>query len=154
MNKLYTEVVIPEAVYEETVIRGIERGYTDAKVIKKAVEEGLIRVLRPGRGLTDRVRAEETRLSIDLSDGEREAMALALEKEIPVFLTDDEEAYRTGKALGLEPRGVLYLLLRGVKDGHLDKEKAAESLGKMLDEGLWLSPEMTHRFHEALDRIG
>lgn len=154
LNKLYPEVVIPEAVYEEAVTRGIEKGYTDAQVIKNAIEEGWIKVLRPSGQFTDSVEAEEVRLGTDLGEGEREAMALALEKRTLVFLTDDEDAHRTGKALGLEPKGVLYLLLKGAMDGHLDKEKAAESLGKMLDEGLWLSPEITHRFHEALDKLG
>jgi predicted nucleic acid-binding protein len=153
LNKLYAEVMIPEAVYEEAVTRGIEKGYTDAQLIRRAIEEGWIKVLRPSGQFIERVKAEEVRLSTDLGEGEREAMALALEKRTTVFLTDDEDAHRTGKALGLEPKGVLYLLLKGVKDGHIDKEKATESLGKMLDEGLWLSPEMTHRFHEALNQL-
>jgi predicted nucleic acid-binding protein len=153
LNKLYTEVAIPEAVYEETVIRGTEKGYADAQTIKNAIQEGLISVQKPSKRHTDRVKAEEISLGIELGEGEREAIGLALEMKTLVFLTNDEEAHRVGKTLKLDPRGVLYLLLKGVKDGYLDKEKVAESLGKMLDEGLWLSPETTHLFHETLNKL-
>jgi predicted nucleic acid-binding protein len=153
LKKSYSEIVIPEAVYDEAVTRGVEKGYTDAQVIKKAVEEGWIRVFKPVRQFTDRVEAGEDNLGVELGEGEREAMALALERRTRIFLTDDEDAHHTGKVLGLEPKGVLYVLLRGVRDGHLDKKQAGESLGKMLEEGFWLSPEIIHSFHEALDKL-
>ena len=153
LNKPYSEIVIPEAVYDEAVTRGIEKGYPDAQVIKKAVEEGWIRVLKPSRQFTDRAEAEEDKLGVELGEGEREAMALALENRTSVFLTDDEDAHRTGKALSLEPKGVLYVLLKGVSEGQLDKKQAGESLGRMLEEGFWLSPEIIHSFHEALNKL-
>jgi predicted nucleic acid-binding protein len=153
LKKSYSEIVIPEAVYEEAVTRGIEKGYADAQVIKKAVEEGWIRVLKPGRQFTDRVEVGENKLGVELGEGEREAIALALERRTNIFLTDDEDAHHTGKALGLEPKGVLYVLLKGVRDGQLDKKQARESLGKMLEEGFWLSPEIIHIFHETLDKL-
>jgi predicted nucleic acid-binding protein len=153
LKKLYSEIVIPEAVYEEAVTRGVEKGYADAQVIKKAVEEGWIRVLKPGRQFTDRVEVGENKLGVELGEGEREAIALALERRTNIFLTDDEDAHHTGKALGLEPKGVLYVLLKGVRDGQLDKKQARESLGKMLEEGFWLSPEIIHIFHETLDKL-
>jgi predicted nucleic acid-binding protein len=153
LKKSYSEIVIPEAVYEEAVTRGIEKGYADAQVIKKAVEEGWIRVFKPGRQFTDRVEVGENKLGVELGEGEREAIALALERRTSIFLTDDEDAHHTGKVLGLEPKGVLYVLLKGVRDGQLDKKQARESLGKMLEEGFWLSPEIIHIFHETLDKL-
>jgi predicted nucleic acid-binding protein len=135
LKKSYSEIVIPEAVYEEAVTHGIEKGYADAQVIKKAVEEEWIRVFKPGRQFTDRVEVGENKLGVELGEGEREAIALALERRTSIFLTDDEDAHHTGKALGLEPKRVLYVLLKGVRDGQLDKKQARESLGKMLEEG-------------------
>jgi predicted nucleic acid-binding protein len=60
---------------------------------------------------------------------------------------------KEGKTLGLETRGILYVLLRGVKEKHQSKEQAKEALRKMLEEGLWLSPAIIHGFHEALVRL-
>ena len=94
----------------------------------------------------------EDRLGIELGEGEREAIALALEKEISPFLTNDEGAYQIGKTLGLEPKGVLYVLLKSVKERHINVKHAKESLRKMLEEGFWLSPTIIYGFHEALDR--
>ena len=95
----------------------------------------------------------EKRLDIELGSGEREAIALALENKISTFLTNDEDAYHIGRILGLEPKGVLYLLLKGVKEQHHNKEKAKKSLRKMLEEGFWLSPTIIHKFHEALAKL-
>ena len=153
LEKLYPEILIPEAVHEEAVERGLEKGYEDAKIIKKALEEEWIRVYKTSTQFTDKVETVEKRLDIELGSGEREAIALALEKKISTFLTNDEDAYHIGKVLGLEPRGVLYLLLNGVKEGHHNKEKAKESLREMLEEGFWLSPTIIHKLHEELARI-
>ena len=153
LRKLYPEILIPEAVHEEAVSRGLEKGFEDAKIIKKALEEGWIRVYKTSTQFTDKVEAVEKRLDIELGSGEREAIALALENKISTFLTNDEDAYQTGKILGLEPKGVLYLLLKGVKEGHHNKEHAKKSLRKMLEEGFWLSPTIIHKFHEALAKL-
>nr|MDO8079536.1 DUF3368 domain-containing protein [Candidatus Freyarchaeota archaeon] len=153
LRKLYNEIAVPEAVYEEAVTRGLEEGFENAQIIKKAFKEGWIRVYKADKQFKDEVRREETRLGIKLGEGERETIALALEKRISIFLTNDEDAYLVGKILGLEPKGVLYVLLRGVKDGYLSKEKAKESLKRILEEGFWLSPTILHKFYETLDRI-
>lgn len=151
LKKLYPEIVIPEAVYEEAVIRGLEKGYKDAQIIDKAIEEGWIRVYKPSNQFKDKVEDVETKLGIELGKGEHEAIALALEKGISTFLTNDEDAYHVGKNLGLKPKGTLYILLRSVREGHLNKKQAKESLRQMLEEGFWLSPSIIHNFHEALD---
>jgi len=39
LRKLFQGVLIPQAVYEETVIRGISRGYPDALAIKLFLEQ-------------------------------------------------------------------------------------------------------------------
>ena len=153
LEKLYSETVIPEAVYEEAVIRGLEKGYEDAQVTKKAIEEGWIRVCKPKKQFTDKVKDREEQLGIELGEGEREAIAIALEKELSLFLTNDEDAYQIGKTLGLDPKGVLYVLLKSIKERHLNVKQAKESLRKMLEEGFWLSPPIIHGFHEALDRL-
>jgi len=153
MKKLYSKIAIPEAVYEEAVARGLEKGYEDAQVIKKVIEEGWIRVYKTSKQFTDKVDDRENKLGIKLGEGEREAIALALEARISLFLTNDVDAYQIGKTLGLEPRGVLYVFLKGVKERHLNKKQAKESLRKMLEEGFWLSPTILHSFHEALDRL-
>ncbi len=153
LKKLHSEIVIPEAVYEEAVTRGLEKGHEDAQITNKTIEEGWIRGYKPKKQFIDRVEDRENKLGIELGKGEREAIALALEKGISLFLTNDEDAYQIGKSLGLEPNGVLYVLLKAVKERHLSNKQAKESLGQMLEGGFWLSPKIIHIFYEALDRL-
>ena len=153
LNKLFPGAVISEAVYEEAVSRGAEKGRDDALVIAKATGEGWIRVHRTSRQFTEKVKAEESRLGIELGEGERETIALAIEKGIHTLLTDDEDAYRVGKRLGLDPKGTLHILLESVKKGYLSRNQASEHLSQMLEEGFWLSPTIVHNFHETLDKL-
>lgn len=153
LRKIYAEIAIPEAVYEEAVTRGLEKGFEDARVIKTAIEKTWIKVYKTSKQFTDKVESAERRLDIELGVGEREAIALALERNISTFLTNAEDAYQTAKTLSLEPRGVLHVLLRGVRERHQSKKQAKEALRKMLEEGLWLSPTIIHGFHEALARL-
>jgi predicted nucleic acid-binding protein len=153
LYKLYPGAVISEAVYEEAVSRGAEKGHDDAHVIAKAIDDGWIRVHSTSRQFTEKVKAEESRLGIELGEGERETIALAIEKGIPTLLTDDEDAYRVGKSLGLDPKGTLHVLLESVKKGYLNRKQASEHLSQMLEEGFWLSPTIIHNFHETLGKL-
>ena len=153
LSKLFSEVVISDAVYEEAVSQGAKKGHEDALVIAKATEEGWMRVCRTSRQFKEKVVAEESKLGIELGEGERETIALALEKGIPTMLTDDEDAYRVGKSLGLDPKGTLHVLLESVKKGYLSRSQASEHLSHMLEEGFWLSPTIVQSFHEALGKL-
>jgi len=153
LKKLHSEIVIPKAVYTEAATRGHEKGHMDAQTTKKAIEEGWISVCKPEKRFIDKVEDREKRLGIELGRGEREAIALALEKGITLFLTNDEDAHQTGKSLGLDPKGVLHVLLKAVKEGHITDKRAKEILSRMLEDGFWLSPRIIHVFHEALDRL-
>lgn len=146
-------MLISEAVHEESVLRGVERGFDDARAIAKAIEDGWIKVYKTSKQFTDKVESAESRSNIELGKGERETIALALEKRTSILLTDDEDAYLVGKSLGLNPRGTLHVLLESVKKGHLNKEQAKKHLSQMLEEGFWLSPIIVHSFHETLDKL-
>ncbi|MBS7278451.1 MAG: DUF3368 domain-containing protein [Candidatus Freyarchaeota archaeon] len=95
----------------------------------------------------------EKKIGTELGLGEREALSLALEENTPILLTNDEDAYLVGKILGLDPKGVIYVLLKGVKQNHLTKKKAKKALNQMLQEGFWLSPIIVHKFYETLDLL-
>jgi len=146
-------VAISEAVYEEAVLRGVEKGFEDARLISEAIEDGWIEVFKAGKQFTDKIKDAESRLNIELGRGERETTALALERGISILLTDDEDAYRMAKSLGINPKGTLYVLLESVKKGHMNKEQAKQHIGQMLEEGFWISPAIIHNFHETLDKL-
>ena len=153
LRKHYREIFIPEAVFTEAVTRGLEKGYQDADAIKKAVGEGWIKARKARKKYIDQVKAVETEIGIQLGAGERETLALALDTPHPVVLTNDEDAYLIARLLKTRAKGVLYLLIKSVKEGYLTKHQAREHMGKMLENGFWLTPSVVHVFHEALDKL-
>lgn len=88
----------------------------------------------------------EIRLGIELGEGECEAIALAMKKQIFIFLTNDEAANHVGKILSREPKGVLYVLLRSVREGYLTKKKAKESLRQILKKVFGSHPLLSITF--------
>jgi len=153
LKGLYSKVLIPEAVYREAVTVGVERGHKDAFLIEKAVEDGWVEVCKSTVEGIAIARKAEGALGVELGGGEREAIALALGRGVKTVLTDDEETYFTGRRLGLEAKGVLYILLRSVRKGVLRREEAGRLVNQMLKDGLWLSPLIIQKFHETLDRL-
>jgi predicted nucleic acid-binding protein len=66
---------------------------------------------------------------LELDDGEAAAIALALELDIRQILMDERDGRTKAKALGLQPVGVLGILLRAKRDGDLSSiEPAAHAL--------------------------
>jgi len=59
--------------------------------------------------------------SLDL--GEAEAIALALQEQISLFLTDDLDARTTAKKYNLEVHGTLGILARAYREGIFSKEE-------------------------------
>lgn len=153
LKKMYSEITVPKVIYDETVVIGLERGFNDAQVINKAFQEKWIKVYKPSAQFIHAVERTEKTLGLELGEGEREAIALALEKNIQTILTNDEDAYQISRILRLKPKGVLYILLRGVKERFISKTEARKLLKRMLEEGFWLSPSLVHHFHEALDKM-
>lgn len=152
LRKTYETVRITPTVEAEAVNAGREKGYKDAEPIGEAIEEGWVTVDEPSAASLQRVRKMEESLEAPLNRGEREAIALSLDRGAPL-LTNDERACLVAEALGVEAHGVLYLILRGVREGNLTKGEARRALTDMLRNGIWLSPTLIDRFHHALDEF-
>jgi len=66
---------------------------------------------------------------MELDYGEAEAIALALETQSQIILLDEHDGRIKARALGLQPIGVLGILLRAKKEGKIDSLRATiESL--------------------------
>ncbi len=152
LEKLYGTVFIPTAVFSEVVEEGVERNYPDAQVIKKSVDQGWIKVKTPSKRAVARIKQMETRLAVQLGKGEREAIALGIDLG-GVILTNDQVASNVAKMMGIDGRGILFLLLLGVQMIFIDKDGARQAIRAMLQEGFWLSPDHVRRFYEALEQI-
>lgn len=83
------------------------------QAISQAIDQRFI-VVKP---VQDRHRIQA--LEQNLGRGEAEAIALALELGLRRILIDERDGSRMAQELGLEPLGVLGVLLRAKREGHL-----------------------------------
>jgi len=107
---IFDEVLIPPAVYEEVVSRGLERGYEDAARVKRAVDQGEIVVRDAPSWRVKEVLDSFPKLDLG------EVLALALELGVAVIV-DEREARLAARSLGLEYHGTIFILVTAVRRG-------------------------------------
>lgn len=133
MRDLFSELVIPPAVYREVVVRG-------------ATRRGAIEVMSaPWITVQDPANSELVQvLSDQLDRGEAEAIALAVELggRLPTLL-DDRRGRRVALRLGLRVQGSAGILLLAKEQGILPDVRPA--LDALVEAGLYLSDDVYRR---------
>ena|SRR3989304_10158577 len=133
LKELFREVAIPTEVFAEVVIRGKEQQHPDAFIVEGAVEEGWIYI----KDIEAVGELEE--FGIDL--GEAQAISLAKSLGVPVLL-DQTHARNAAKALGLKPRGTIFVLLAALRKKFLTYEEYQDSLEDLVKAGFRMSDEV------------
>lgn len=124
LDELFDNVLVPEAVHEEVVVRGLEQGYSDAL----AVDEAEFLSQRE----VENEDIEYLRESANLGVGESEAITLA-RTENCYCLTDDRAARKTAESLGVKVGGTVYVFLAALRNDVIDFEKYETSLDALAD---------------------
>ncbi|UNQ73786.1 DUF3368 domain-containing protein [Infirmifilum sp. NZ] len=150
LGAVYEEVVIPRAVYEEVVVRGLERGFSDVEAVKSAVESGLVRVAEAPGGEADVI----ARSAPLIHRGEAEVFALALLMRPCHVLVDDRAARLVARSLGLEVHGTLYVLVAAARRGAVAPEEALLILDRLVLRGFRVSAGLYARIREELAKTG
>ena len=129
LKKLYGEVTIPEAVYNELSVKA-------ESVCKKAVDSSLdwIRV--------DKIKNQmaKTMYKTQLHDGEVEVMILAKEVAADVVIIDNANAKKHAKYLGLPVTGTLGVLIKAKQKGYINELRPM--LQRMVESGIYLSQSL------------
>jgi predicted nucleic acid-binding protein len=119
LRRVFTEVLIPLAVYEEVVTVGGTADHSDASVIHGLVERGDIGVVE--------VAADEIPEALKdprLGEGETQAMALALRERSDWLLIDDARARITATAQRIPVKGTLGILVQAARSAALSPHEA------------------------------
>lgn len=129
---LFDYLIIPEAVYSETIEKGIHSGYTDAKLLLNHVKNGKIKKFD--------IKKVDNTLKNYLHPGEYEAIQLATEYN-GLLVMDDEKG-----RLVAEQRGILVLttadiLLLLLKEKIISYHYFHINFIKYSDQG-WLGPNV------------
>jgi len=116
LREYFSEVYIPQEVYDEVVTRG--EGLSGAKEVKSA---DWIKV----EVVTNEIAVDS--LCTTLDRGESEAIVLAREKNALLIL-DDGDGRRIARSLGLKITGTIGLLLLAAEDRKLDLKRSIDDL--------------------------
>ena len=118
LQKLFQEVLIPQAVYKETVIQGLTQGYPDALTLKLFLAQQGWQAI-----YVDHNKVNKDLLKAKLDWGEIESIQLALNVKSAVLLIDDEEARTVARRQGLRTKGTIGILLQTFQKNLIDFEE-------------------------------
>lgn len=136
---LYSQVIVPRAVYDEVVVRGA--GLPGSAELANATwvqVRGEVREDALFRGLVE-----------TLDAGEAAALALAVQVSADLVLLDDLRGRKTARRLGLKVRGSLGVLVEAKRAGLIGS--VAPLLDALAMQGIWFSDEVRRR---ALSEAG
>lgn len=139
LNDFFGEIIIAEAVYDETVIHGREKG--GAK--KEVASAKWVQVQK----VKDRLAVEVMLEEMDL--GEAETIVLAREISANYVLMDERKGRRMLERLSIPKIGTIGILLRAKQEGVI--EALRPELEKLRQYGFSLDPFL---FDEVVKQAG
>ncbi|MFQ4141495.1 DUF3368 domain-containing protein [Chlorogloeopsis sp. ULAP02] len=99
LEAVFGQIIIPQAVYDETSVAG----FPGSEFVLQAIASGWLQIRS--------VLTIAPTIPSELDDGEREAIALALETGEQRILLDEREARQVAQNLGLQVIGTLGIIL-------------------------------------------
>ncbi|WP_119841363.1 DUF3368 domain-containing protein [Salinibacter ruber] len=140
LTTLYATVEIPKAVFDEVNARE----QSDTEAIRQWRYRQDIPVQEPSD-------ASLHRLPEELGDGEREALALAVERDADLVVLDDQEGRRVAKQRGLSVTGTIGVLVEARAAEHVDSLRG--ELDRVLEAGLWISESFYERLLQEFGEL-
>jgi hypothetical protein len=131
LNKLFCEILIPQAVYEEVCLKG--KGLIGDEALRAAISCGNFKLSRP----QDRKLVEA--LIEPLGKGEAESLALAIEEEADLLVVDDRLARRKARNMEIPIVGTLRILKMMFDSGIIDSARFIESIQTLSEIGFRVS---------------
>ena len=122
LKKLFGIIFITNKIYEETVVVGKEKGYKNANIIEKAINDWII-VIPHEVPFDFKLKA----FSFGLNEGEIEAISLAKYLEA-LLLIDDKRGRIFAESIGLRVIGTLGIIIISAKKKLISKENAKSKL--------------------------
>ena len=131
LRKLYGKILLPPAVYNEVVEKGVERKAADALIIEEAVMKGYLQVVE----LNERAKAEIKILTKmqDISVGEAEAIALAKQVKAELLIIDERSGTIVARVWGIKTVGLLGIIIEAMYQGIITFEKLKTYYNRVIE---------------------
>jgi len=135
--KNYGEILIPQAVYIESVEQGKKLKKTDAFLIEKRINDGKI-IVKKIKDLSEKLKFMS---DFNLHEGEAEALILYLEIKADLLGTDDFRTIKICKILNIDYFTTLSFIYLCFTINELSKSNALNKIDKLLNIG-WYKEDL------------
>ena len=144
LKELYGEIIIPHAVYEETVINGIRYGFKDAHT--------LLLFLNQNNWKTQKtLNIPQEIANANLDKGEKEAIALAFSKNA-LLLMDEEFGRYVAREKRLKIKGSLGVLIEAYRKGLISFEQLRYHFAQISNRNdIWISSKLCDKLLENIE---
>ena len=149
--KLFKEIEIPEAVYQEVILEGLENKFEDSLILKNYLDKGKIKIIKLESkylGLSNKIQNLN-----NIGIGESQVIALAKQLNRKDLVIDEALARETAKSLGLNPMGSLKVMLLAYEGSILNEKEIEEIINKMIKMKFRVSAATLIRFWELFEKI-
>jgi predicted nucleic acid-binding protein len=133
LEKIFDAVIIPDKVFSEVVIEGKEKGYSDAFLVEKFINKGIISKKNIKiKSLND----------MPIGKGEQEAIELAVKLGIQDILIDEAKGRRFARLYDLQPKGTLWVLTKAFEDDLLSKDELKDNITELIKCGFRIKEDI------------
>ncbi len=146
--EVFERILIPKAVYIESVEQGRKLKKIDAFLIEKRINEGKI-IIENIKNVTEKVVFMD---NFNLHEGEAEALILYSEKNAELFGTDDYRTLKVCKILNIKYFTTPLFIIRCLEMKKLSKNIAILKFEKLEEFG-WYSEEDMIDFKKKIDKL-
>ncbi|WP_248516950.1 DUF3368 domain-containing protein [Salinarchaeum laminariae] len=144
-----SEAVVPEHVHREVVVDGIEAGHADARRVERAIDETALRVVP----VSDADTFERIGRNERLTDADAAVLAVAASADA-IAVMDEQYGRDVADAEGIPTRGTAFLVLRALRDDHIDAEEARTIVDDMVDAGWYCAPDLYAKLLAKIEELG
>lgn len=141
VHKLFGEIQIPEAVYEELV-----SNHRFPNESKQIINSSYIKRVK----VADIKAVDLLKRSTGLDAGESEAIILSDEIKANFLLMDEVKGRKVAKQMGIQIIGTIGMLMIAYKDGLLDKEEIEQCIETLRVSGRHISESL---YKQLLEKI-
>ena len=144
--EVFEDILIPQAVYFESVEQGRILRKMDAFLVEKRIKDGKIIVEK----IKDLAEKERLIKNFNMHEGESEALILYLEKNADLLGTDDYKTLKVCKILSIRYFTTLLFILRCFSNNLLSKDRAILKYEKLQEFG-WYKEDLIVEFKNRLE---
>lgn len=150
LQRCFTQMEIPRAVYQEALVKRKEKKRTDALIVEQAINEGWITIVDLDEPSS---RTAETILRTErIGAGEAQATALASKRRAPL-VTDDKVVHRLATMYGVKTLWTTTIILHAVSTHLLRKDEGKQILRELIRTGYRLKTEVYDALIKRIDEL-